>query len=88
MGHVVLECAKKAAIEKLPAHDLRRTCAYAGIQEGELDQIQFLLGHVQVQTTERHLGVFKTRSMTGSASNPLARALNGDRATHQVQAAS
>jgi integrase len=38
-------------------HDLRSTCArlchHAG---GELDQIQFLLGHVSIQTTERYLG--------------------------------
>jgi len=55
--HVVKDCAKKAAIDKLAPHDLRRTCARlcrdAG---GELDQIQFLLGHVSVQTTERYLG--------------------------------
>ena len=55
--HVVKDCAKRAAIEKLAPHDLRRTCARlcrdAG---GELDQIQFLLGHVSVQTTERYLG--------------------------------
>lgn len=55
--HVVKDCAKRAAIENLAPHDLRRTCARlcrdAG---GELDQIQFLLGHVSVQTTERYLG--------------------------------
>ena len=55
--HVVKDCAKEAAIEKLAPHDLRRTCARlcrdAG---GELDQIQLLLGHVSVQTTERYLG--------------------------------
>jgi len=55
--HVVKDCANKAAIENLAPHDLRRTCARlcrdAG---GELDQIQFLLGHVSVQTTERYLG--------------------------------
>jgi site-specific recombinase XerD len=55
--HVVKDCAKKAGVENLAPHDLRRTCARlcrdAG---GELDQIQFLLGHVSVQTTERYLG--------------------------------
>src|SRR5262245_41226199 len=55
--HVVKDCARKAAIENLAPHDLRRTsarlCRNAG---GELDQIQFLLGHVSVQTTEKYLG--------------------------------
>ena len=44
-------------IDKLAPHDLRRTCArlcYAA--GGELEQIQFLLGHVSIQTTERYLG--------------------------------
>lgn len=55
--HVVRQYAKKAAIEKLAPHDLRRTCARLCQQAGgELDQIQFLLGHVSVQTTERYLG--------------------------------
>jgi site-specific recombinase XerD len=55
--HVVREYARKAEIEKLAPHDLRRTCArlcYAA--GGELEQIQFLLGHVSIQTTERYLG--------------------------------
>jgi len=55
--HVVREYARKAGIEKLAPHDLRRTCARLCHQAGgELDQIQFLLGHVPVQTTERYLG--------------------------------
>jgi site-specific recombinase XerD len=55
--HVVREFAAKAAIEKLAPHDLRRTCArLCHIAGGELEQIQFLLGHVSIQTTERYLG--------------------------------
>lgn len=54
---VVKTAAARAGIEKLAPHDLRRTCArlchFAG---GELDQIQFLMGHVSIQTTERYLG--------------------------------
>jgi site-specific recombinase XerD len=53
----VREFAAKASLERLAPHDLRRTsarlCHEAG---GELEQIQFLLGHESVQTTERYLG--------------------------------
>jgi integrase len=38
-------------------HDFRRTCAkLCHGNGGELEQIQFLLGHVSVLTTERYLG--------------------------------
>jgi site-specific recombinase XerD len=54
---VVKECAAKAKIAKLAPHDLRRTCArLCHVAGGELEQIQFLLGHVSVQTTEQYLG--------------------------------
>jgi integrase len=54
--HVVRQYARKADVEKLAPHDLRRTCARLCHQAGgDLDQIQFLLGHVSVQTTERYL---------------------------------
>ena len=51
------EKAKACEIPSLAPHDLRRTCARLCHQAGgELEQIQFLLGHVSVQTTERYLG--------------------------------
>jgi integrase len=54
---VVRVAAANAGIEKLAPHDLRRTCArLCHLAGGELEQIQFLLGHVSVQTTERYLG--------------------------------
>jgi site-specific recombinase XerD len=55
--YVVRECAAKAGIVKLAPHALRRTCArLCHVAGGELEQIQFLLGHVSVQTTEQYLG--------------------------------
>ena len=57
LWEVVREAASRAGIEKLAPHDLRRTCArLCHVAGGELDQIQFLLGHVSIQTTERYLG--------------------------------
>jgi integrase len=54
---VVRAAAARAGIDKLAPHDLRRTCArLCHLAGGELDQIQFLLGHVSIQTTERYLG--------------------------------
>ena len=54
---VVKEFAGKTGTAKLASHDLRRTCArLCHAAGGELEQIQFLLGHVSVQTTERYLG--------------------------------
>jgi integrase len=42
---------------KLRPHDLRRTCAkLCRAAGGELEQIQLLLGHASIQTTERYLG--------------------------------
>ena len=55
--HVVKEYAKKVGIAQLAPHDLRRSCAkLCHAAGGELEQIQFLLRHVSVQTTERYLG--------------------------------
>jgi site-specific recombinase XerD len=55
--HVVKAAARRTGILNLAPHDLRRTCArLCHLAGGELEQIQFLLGHVSVQTTERYLG--------------------------------
>jgi site-specific recombinase XerD len=55
--HIVKEAANCVGVAKLAPHDLRRTCArLCHASGGELEQIQFLLGHVSVQTTERYLG--------------------------------
>jgi len=55
--HVVKKYASKLNLDRLAPHDLRRSCArLCHAAGGEMEQIQFLLGHVSVQTTERYLG--------------------------------
>ena len=55
--YAVKRCAEQAGINHLAPHDLRRTCArLCHSAGGELEQIQFLLGHASVQTTERYIG--------------------------------
>ena len=55
--YAVKRCASQAGIANLAPHDLRRTCArLCHGCGGELEQIQFLLGHASVQTTERYIG--------------------------------
>ena len=55
--YVVRNCAARVQLDHLAPHDLRRTCAkLCHVNGGELEQIQFLLGHASVLTTERYLG--------------------------------
>jgi site-specific recombinase XerD len=55
--YVVRNCAERIELDHLAPHDLRRTCAkLCHVNGGELEQIQFLLGHASVLTTERYLG--------------------------------
>jgi hypothetical protein len=55
--YLVKGCCEKAGLARIAPHDLRRTCAkLCHSSGGELEQIQFLLGHASVQTTERYLG--------------------------------
>jgi len=49
--------AEAVGVKGIAPHDLRRTCAkLCRAAGGELEQIQLLLGHASVQTTERYLG--------------------------------
>jgi integrase len=49
--------AEEVGVPGIAPHDLRRTCAkLCRAEGGELEQIQLLLGHASVQTTERYLG--------------------------------
>jgi integrase len=55
--HVVKKVAASLKMPQVSPHDLRRSCArLCHASGGELEQIQFLLGHVSVQTTERYIG--------------------------------
>jgi site-specific recombinase XerD len=54
---IVQEYAAQIGVERIGPHDLRRTCAkLCRAAGGDLEQIQFLLGHASIQTTERYLG--------------------------------
>jgi integrase len=49
--------AAAVGVAGIAPHDMRRTCAkLCRAAGGELEQIQLLLGHSSVQTTERYLG--------------------------------
>jgi site-specific recombinase XerD len=55
--HIVVQYARRTSLGRLAPHDLRRTCAKLCRKAGgELEQIQLLLGHASIQTTERYLG--------------------------------
>jgi integrase len=57
LWHIVHQTAAKIGIENLGPHDLRRTCAGLCFKNGgEIQQIQFMLGHASIVTTQRYLG--------------------------------
>jgi integrase len=63
---LVREYAAQIGIGELAPHDLRRTAAkLCRAKGGELEQIQFLLGHESILTTERYLGLRKDSCKSG-----------------------
>jgi integrase len=61
--YVVRTCCERVGLEHIAPHDLRRTCAQLCHDSGgELEQIQFLLGHASVQTTERYYEQARART--------------------------
>jgi integrase len=66
---MVKAAAKHVGIKDLAPHDLRRTCArLCHLAGGEIEQIQFLLGHASVQTTERYRG--RKRKLSQAVNDP------------------
>ncbi len=66
---LVVDYAAQTSLGNLAPYDLRRTCAKLCRKAGgNLEQIQLLLGHASVATTERYLGTeldLSIASMTG-----------------------
>jgi site-specific recombinase XerD len=61
---VVVHYASLTSLAKLAPHDLRRPCAKLCRKSGgEVEQIQLLLGHASIQTTERFLGTEQNLSL-------------------------
>lgn len=54
---IVRKAAQKIGVRNFGPHDLRRTCArLCREQGGDLEQIQIMLGHESLLTTQRYLG--------------------------------
>jgi integrase len=54
---IVQAYAAEFGVPRLAPHDLRRTCAkLCRAAGGDLEQIQLLLGHASIATTELYLG--------------------------------
>lgn len=54
---IVKKAAEKIGVPNFTPHDLRRTCARLCKEAGgDIEQIQAMLGHTSIQTTQRYLG--------------------------------
>lgn len=57
IAKIVADAGSKIGVPQLGAHDLRRTCAkLCRKRGGDLEQIQMMLGHESIRTTELYLG--------------------------------
>ncbi len=73
---LVREHAAAAGLPALSPHDLRRTCAkLCRAAGGNLEQIQFLLGHASIQTTDRYLG--SSQALRVAVNDTMGLALEG-----------
>ena len=78
---IVQGYAAEIGVPKLAPHDLRRTCAkLCRASGGDLEQIQLLLGHASIATTERYLGV--RLDLTNAVNDDLGLVLQPSRAAH------
>ena len=72
---MVVYYARQTSLGKLAPHDLRRTCAKLCRKAGsDLEQIQILLGHASIQTTERYLGT--VQNLTVAVNDALGRMMD------------
>jgi integrase len=57
---IVGKAAQKIGAPNIRPHDLRRTCArLCREQGGDIEQIQAMLGHADINTTQRYLGTIQ-----------------------------
>jgi integrase len=67
---IVRDAALEIGVPNFGPHDLRRTCAKLCRKKGgHLEQIQMLLGHASIQTTERYLG--STQNLKNAVNDDL-----------------
>jgi integrase len=57
---IVTKAAEKTGVKNFGPHDLRRTCAKLCREAGgDLEQIQAMLGHANIETTQHYLGTIQ-----------------------------
>jgi integrase len=57
---IVSQAAARIGVAHLGPHDLRRTCAkLCRTKGGDIEQIQFMLGHESIRTTQLYLGTLQ-----------------------------